>query len=96
MIKLSDAALSTPLKMIFTNCLTRGSIPEISKYANVVPIHKKNKKNLKENYRPISLLPIFGKILEKLMYDTLFSHLVSYNLLNPNQSGFRPGDSTIN
>ena len=65
-----------------------------SKSCIVVPVHKKHEKNLK--YRPISLLPIFGKILEKLMYDSICSHLVSYDLLNPNQSGFRPGDSTIN
>ena len=61
-----------------------------------MPVHKKNEKNLKGNYRPISLLPIFGKILEKLIYDSLYSHLVSSELLNPNQSGFRPGDSTVN
>ena len=96
MIKLSDAALVIPLKIIFENCLRCGLFPKIWKYANVVPVHKKNEKNLKGNYRPISLLPIFGKILEKLMYDSLYSHLVSCNLLNPNQSGFRPGDSTIN
>ena len=96
MIKLSDAALITPLKIIFTNCLRRGLFPETWKYANVVPVHKKNEKNVKGNYRPISLLPIFGKILEKLMYDSLYSHLVSHELLNPNQSGFRPGDSSVN
>ena len=62
----------------------------------MVPIHKKGEKNLKTNYRPISLLPIFGKMLEKLMFDALYNHLISNNLLNPNQSGFRPGDSTIN
>ena len=61
-----------------------------------MPVHKKNEKNIKSNYRPISLLPIFGKVLEKLMYDSLYSHLVSCDLLNPNQSGFRPGDSTVN
>ena len=64
MIKLSDVSLILPLKIIFTNCLRRGLFPEIWKYANVVPVHKKNEKNLKGNYRPISLLPIFGKILE--------------------------------
>ena len=96
MIKLSDAALILPLKIIFTNCLRHGLFPEIWKHANVVPVHKKNEKNLKGNYRPISLLPIFGKILEKLVYDSLYTHLVSCELLNPNQSGFRPGDSTIN
>ena len=96
MIKLSDAALVVPLKIIFENCLRHGVFPEIWKYANVVPVHKKNEKNLKGNYRPISLLPIFGKILEKLMNDSLYSHLVTCRLLNPNQSGFRPGDSSIN
>ena len=96
MIKLSDASLVTPLKIIFTNCLQSGVFPELWKRANVVPIFKKNEKNLKSNYRPISLLPIFGKMLEKLVYDTLYSHLVSCHLLNPNQSGFRPGDSTVN
>ena len=96
MIKISDAALVIPLKIIFTNCLRSGLFPEIWKYANVVPVHKKNEKNVKGNYRPISLLPIFGKILEKLIFDSLYSHLVSNDLLNPNQSGFRPGDSTVN
>ena len=96
MIKLSDAALVPPLKIIFTNCLRRGIFPQIWKHANVVPVHKKNEKNVKANYRPISLLPVFGKILEKLVYDSLYSHLVSCELLNPNQSGFRPGDSTVN
>ena len=69
MIKLNDTDLITPLKIIFTNCLKRGLFPEIWKYANVVPVHKKNEKNLKENYRPISLLPIFGKTLEKLIFN---------------------------
>ena len=59
-----------------------------------VPVHKKNEKNRKRNYQPISVLPIFGKILEKLKYDSLFSHLASCEFLNPNQLGFRPGDST--
>ena len=96
MIKLSDDALVLPLKIIFTNCLRRGLFPEIWKHANVVPVHKKNEKNLKGDYRPISLLPIFGKILEKLVYDSLYTHLVSCEILDPNQSGFRPGDSTVN
>ena len=95
MIKLCDKALVFPLKLIFENCLRKGVFPEKWKIANVVPVHKKNEKNLKENYRPISLLPIFGKILEKLMFDMLYRHLESNSLLNPNQSGFRPGDSTV-
>ena len=98
MIKLSDAALVVPLKIIFTNSLRCGIFPQIWKCANVVPVpvHEKNEKNLKEKYSPISLLPIFGEILEKLIDDSLYSHFVSCELFNPNQSRFRPGDSTIN
>ena len=61
-----------------------------------MPAHKKNEKNLKENYQPILSCQSLGKILGKLIYGSIFSHLVSCNLLNPNQSGFRPGESTIN
>ena len=96
MIKMCDNSLIIPLKLIFQNCLRRGIFPETWKQPNVVPVHKKNEKNWKENYRPISLPPICSKILEKLIYESLYSHLERENLLNPNQSGFRPGDSTIN
>ena len=89
MIKLCDKALVFPLKLIFENCLRQGVFPEKWKKANVVPVHKKNKKNVKENYRPISLLPILGKILEKLIFDMLYQHLEFNSLLKPNQSGFR-------
>ena len=96
MIKLCDESLTLPLRLIFESCLRHGIFPETWKRANVVPVNKKNEKNLKENYRPISLLPIFSKSLEKLIYESLYSHLERGNFLNPNQSGFRPGDSTIN
>ena len=96
MIKQSDSALIYPLKLIFKNSIRTGVFPDIWKLANVVPVHKKGQKNLLKNYRPISLLPIFGKIFEKLIYNSLYTHIVSCNLLHPNQSGFRSGDSTIN
>ena len=96
MIKICDDALLLPLRLIFESCLTQGVFPQVWKQANVVPIHKKNSKSLKNNYRPISLLPIFSKILEKLIFDSLYHHLDKNSLLNQNQSGFRPGDSTVN
>ena len=58
-------------------------------------VHKKESKNLVKNYRPISLLPIFGKIFEKVIYNSLFDYLKSNNILNKCQSGFLPGDSCI-
>ena len=57
---------------------------------------KKNDKRLVNNYRPISLLPIFGKIFEKIIFNRVYNFLLNENLLNPNQSAFRPSDSCIN
>ena len=96
MIRMCDDSLVFPLKLIFEACLRQGAFPEVWKRANVVQVHKKNSKNLKQNYRPISLLPVLGKILEKSMFDSLYEHLSLHELLNPNQSGFRPGNSTSN
>ena len=70
--------------------------PDIWKRSNIIPVHKKNDKQLVNNYRPISFLPIFGKILEKVIFDIIYGFLLEKNLLNPNQSGFRPSDSCIN
>ena len=95
-VKICDSALVLPLKLIFYNFLYQGVFPEIWKCANVNPVHKKNQKHIKENYYPISILPIFGKILEKLIFDSMYFHLTRNNLLSPNQSGFCQGDSTIN
>ena len=59
-----DDSLVSPLKLIFEGCLRQGVFPEVWKGANVVPVQKRDSKNLKQNYRPISLHPILGKILE--------------------------------
>ena len=69
--------------------------PDSWKYANVQPVHNKKSRQLKSNYRPISLLPICGKLLEKIVFDQVYSYLNTLNLLSKNQSGFRPGDSTV-
>ena len=61
----------------------------------MVPIHKKEDKTLIKNYHPISLLPIFGKIFERVIYNSLFNYFLSNKLFTPSQSGFLPGDSSI-
>ena len=66
------------------------------KLANVTPIFKKGDKQSTENYRPISLLLICGKLFEKIIFNNLYPYLNSNNLITKNQSGFRPGDSTTN
>ena len=61
MIKICDSSIVIPLKIIFETCIREGIFPEKWKMPNVCPIYKKKSKNIKENYRPISLLPILSK-----------------------------------
>ena len=63
---------------------------------NVVPVHKKGDKQILKNYRPVSLLPICGKIFERLIYNNLFEYFIENDLISQNQSGFKPADSCIN
>ena len=63
--------------------------------ANVVLTHKKNDKWSMKNYRPVSLLPIFGKIFERLLYNQMYYFFIENNLISLNKSGFRRGDSCI-
>ena len=58
-------------------------------------IKKDDKQNVK-NYRPVGLLPIYGKIFERLIYDVMYDFLTENDPLSPSQSGFRSGDSYIN
>ena len=60
-----------------------------------MPVHKKEDKTLIKNNRLISLLPIFAKIFEKIIYNSLFKHFLSNKLFTPSQSGFIPRDSCI-
>ena len=96
MLLLCDESVILPLQIIFTNILSTSIYPDMWKLANVTPIFKKGDKQLIKNYRPISLLPICGKILEKIIFKNLYSYLHTNNLITKNQSGFRPGDSTTN
>ena len=96
MLLLCDDSVSIPLQIIYSNILSTSIYPDIWKLANVTPIFKKGDKQLIKNYRPISLLPICGKILEKIIFNQLYTYLHTNNLITKNQSGFRPGDSTTN
>ena len=64
--------------------------------ANAVPAHKKGNKQTLENERPVSLLPICGRIFDRLIYNSLFDFFIVTGLMSSNQSGFKPADSCIN
>ena len=61
MIKLCGKSIVKPLSMIFNNCIDTGTFSDIWKRSNIIPVHKKDDKQIVDNYRPVSLLPIFGK-----------------------------------
>ena len=96
MFLLCDDSVILSLKIIFSNIMSSSIYPDLWKVANVTPIFKKGDKRLVKNYRPISLLPICGKILEKIIFNHLYSYLITNKLITTNQSGFRPGDSKTN
>ena len=71
-----------------------GIFPDILKTGIVSPIFKKGNPQLLDNYRPISTLPIFSKIFEKLIYCRIYDYLIAKNVLYEKQFGFRKNHST--
>ena len=96
MIKIGDSSIVSPLEIMFDTCICERTFAEKWKMSNICPIHKKELKNVKENYRPISLLPILGKMFEKVIFDSLYDYFVNNKLPTPRQSGFIEGDSYVN
>ena len=80
MLKLCDKAISTPLNIMFKMCLNTGKFPSEWKKVDVVPIHKKDDKQNVKDYRHASVLPIWGKIFERLIYNVMYDFLSNDNL----------------
>ena len=95
MIQICGDTIIRPLTMIFDSAIKLGEFPDSWKKGNIIPVHKKENKSLLKNYRPISLLPIFGKIFEKIIFNNLFSYFENNKFLSDRQSGFRNGDSCV-
>jgi hypothetical protein len=94
LLKLARHELAIPFSEICNASFNEGIFPEKNKVAKVIPSHKKGPTNDTNNYRPISLLSVFSKILEKLMAIRLTTYLELYEIIFPNQFGFRSGYST--
>ena len=77
MIKLCCKSIIPAISLIYKNCINSGIFPNIY----VVPVHKRGDKQVVDNYRPASPLQIFGKILERLIFNSLFEFLHENNLL---------------
>ena len=74
LLKAIKTSLIKPLTLIFTQMLITGIFPERLKIAKVLPLYKKDDKELLNNYRPISLLPVILKIFERIIYNQLYSY----------------------
>ena len=68
-INLCGENITLPLSIIFNNIINTGIFPNLWKSANITPVHKKDSEQDVRNYRPISLLPIFAKIFERILFS---------------------------
>ena len=93
-IKTCVDSISPLLEYIFNLSITTGIVPEGIKIARVTPIYKSGKKTIFNNYRPISNLPLFSKILEKIVNKQLIYFLQRNNIFYDGQFGFRKNYST--
>lgn len=95
LLKETKHQLITPLTMLFMKSIEEAVIPESWKQANVSAIFKKGDRKKPENYRPISLTSVPGKMLEKIIRDALVKHMSSNDLFSDVQHGFISGKSCV-
>ena len=95
LLKILKEYLAKPLEILFNCSFATGVVPKSFKLARVISIFKKGSQMCVSNYRPISLLSIFNKIMEKLMHKRLISYIEKKDILSKVQFGFRAKHSTI-
>ena len=88
-LKEAKNELVKPLSILFNKSLNTGKVPDEWKLANVTPIFKKGSKAEAQNYRPISLTSVVGKLMESLIRDKTVAFLESNNIIKDSQHGFR-------
>ena len=96
LLKEAASMFKYPLCRLFNLSLTLSTFPSEWKYANVTPVFKKDCPSNLKNYRPISLISMVAKVMERLVYKHIYNYLIDNNLITTHQSGFTPGDSAVN
>ena len=94
-VQLAAEVIAPALCLLFNACFENGFFPTCLKEAKVVPVLKSGDRRKLTNYRPISILSCFSKILEKIVYSRTIDFLNSNSVLCPTQYGFRPKQSTV-
>jgi len=93
-VKGSFNLICAPLTYIINLSHSSGVVPQEMKIARVIPLFKSGDNSLFTNYRPVSVLPVFSKFLERIVYNRLSKFLNKYDILSRNQYGFRKYYST--
>ena len=88
------SAVSVPLSGLINACIESGHFPDFMKVARVTPVFKADDPTQFGNYRPISVLPVFSKVFERIIQDRVLRYLKREGLFIPSQYGFRRGHST--
>jgi hypothetical protein len=88
-LEISASFISSPLSYICNKSMLPGTFPTRLRYAIVKPVLKKGDNENVPNYRPISILTSFSKVLEKIIYDRLLKHIENNNILAVEHFGFR-------
>ena len=94
-LKMAGASIVEPLTLLFNASLKNGMFPCNWEKANVLPLHKKSSKQFADNYRPVSLRSIIGKMFERIIFKHVYNPFRDNVLINKWQSGFLPGSSTV-
>ena len=77
-IKLNSDIFANFICLHFNYCIDNGEFPQEFQKADIIPVHKKNEKSDKTNYRPVSIPPNLSRIYEKLIHDQLYGFLIRY------------------
>ena len=89
LLKIPSEYIAVPLCDIINDSFSSGVFPDLMKLAKVIPLYKKRSPEDPANYRAISLLSVFSKIIEKLIHTRLYTSLEKYDLIHSLQFGFQ-------
>ena len=94
MLRGTADAITPALTTLFNLSLKQCTVPDQWKLSNITPVFKSEDCSDASNYRPISLLSLISKVLERCVHNRVMDFLLKHNLLSDCQFGFRPRSST--
>ncbi len=94
LLKDSASTIVFGLTKIINASLFSQTFPDIWKKGKIIPLYKSNDPTSPNNYRPITILPILSKIMERIVHHQVYEYLQEHNLITSEQFGFRPNLST--